>query len=238
MEIKLWKKPKSPTIIEGFPGFGLVGTIASEFLIDHLETEMIGKVTIEDFPPMIAIHDKKVVEPMGIFYNKKYNLVIVHAITASNGLEWKLSNKIFDLANSLNAKEIVCLEGVGSAQPDAKPTNKTFFHATKDSNSKKLVNLKVNQLKEGIIMGVTGAMLVNAEKTPVTALFSETASNLPDSKAAANIIATLDKYLGLKVDPKPLLQKAADVESKLKDLFSKSQEASEIAEKKKLSYVG
>ncbi|MBW2989975.1 PAC2 family protein, partial [Candidatus Woesearchaeota archaeon] len=42
MQIKLWKKPKNPIIIEGFPGFGLVGTIASEFLIDHLKTELIG----------------------------------------------------------------------------------------------------------------------------------------------------------------------------------------------------
>ena len=38
MELILSKKPKGVTIVEGFPGFGLIGTIATEFLIEHLET--------------------------------------------------------------------------------------------------------------------------------------------------------------------------------------------------------
>ena len=41
MELKLDKKPKNPIIIEGFPGFGFVGTIATEFLIDHLNAKPI-----------------------------------------------------------------------------------------------------------------------------------------------------------------------------------------------------
>ena len=36
MKIELSTKPKSPTIIGGFPGFGLVGMIATEYLINHL----------------------------------------------------------------------------------------------------------------------------------------------------------------------------------------------------------
>ena len=240
MEIKLWKKPKNVILIEGFPGFGLVGTIATEFLMDHLKTEMIGKIFFDDMPPMIAIHDGKIVEPLGIFYNKEYNLTILHAVTASAGLEWKISEVVFELAKMLTAKEIICLEGVGSGQPEAQLTtsNQNFFHTTNLKLAEKLAKLKITPLKEGIIMGVTGAMLVKGDSIPVTAIFSETATNLPDSKAAANIISAIDKYLGLKVDPKPLLQKAEDVEEKLKDLMSKSQEASEMADKKKLSYVG
>ena len=239
MEIKLWKKPKNVILVEGFPGFGLVGTIATEFLIDHLQTEMIGKITFDDMPPMIAIHDNKIVEPLGIFYNKEFNIVILHAITASMGFEWKISRIMFELADTLEAKEIICLEGVGSAaEEEGIESNKNFFHSTEQKKAEKLSKLKINPLKEGIIMGVTGAMLVSAEKIPVTALFAETTTNLPDSKAAASIIIALDKYLGLKVDPKPLMQKAELVEAKLKGMLSKSQEVSEMAEKKKLSYVG
>ena len=80
MEVKLWKKPKNCIIIEGFPGFGLVGTIASEFLIEHLKTEQIGKILFNDMPAMVAIHENKVVEPLGIFYNQKYNLLLVVAL--------------------------------------------------------------------------------------------------------------------------------------------------------------
>src|SRR3989338_4762504 len=101
MQIKLWKKPKNPILIEGFPGFGLVGTIASEFLIDHLKTEMIGKVVFEEAPPVVAIHENKVVEPFGIFYNAKYNIVILHVISTSSGHEWKLADILVQLAKDI-----------------------------------------------------------------------------------------------------------------------------------------
>jgi len=103
MEIKLFKKPKNPILIEGFPGFGLVGTIASEFLIDHLKTELIGKIVFNEMPAMVAIHENKVVEPLGIFYNKKHNIILLHAITPSTGFEWNVAETIGKLAKMLSA---------------------------------------------------------------------------------------------------------------------------------------
>ncbi|MBW2989211.1 PAC2 family protein, partial [Candidatus Woesearchaeota archaeon] len=236
MQIKLWKKPKNPIIIEGFPGFGLVGTIASEFLIDHLKTELIGKIVFEEAPPVVAIHQNKVVEPLGIFYNKKYNLVILHAITASAGSEWKLADTLVDLSKQLNAKEIISMEGVGSS--GLKAASNSFYYTNIEGRKKVLDNIGLKPLKEGIIMGVTGALMLKIDGRPICCLFADTASNLPDSKAAAKIIEALDKYLGLKVDPKPLMQQAAQFEDKLKGILSSSKKAQEISDKKKLSYVG
>lgn len=234
MQIKLTKKPKNCTLIEGFPGFGLVGTIASEFLLEHLDVEQIGKIVFDEMPAMVAIHESKLVEPLGIFYNKKYNLVLLHAVTASAGMEWKLSEIVMQLSKQLNVKEIICMEGVGSSE--ATKTSRVFFYSNK--NKDKFKKIGVDPLKEGIIIGVTGAVLLRAENIPVSAIFSETHTNLPDSKAAAKVIEVLDKYLGLKVDYKPLLQQAEKFESKLKGLLSESQKAQDISEKKKMSYVG
>jgi len=236
MEIRLNKKPKNCTLIEGFPGFGLVGTIASEFLLEHLQVEQIGKVIFDDMPAMVAIHKNKLVEPLGIFYNKKYNLVLLHAITASSGLEWKLSGMVMDLCKQLSIKEIICMEGVGSSME--KSTSRVFFYSSNEKSKTKFAKIGVNPLKEGIIIGVTGAVLLRAENLPVSAIFAETHTNLPDSKAAAKVIEVLDKYLGLKVNYKPLLHQAEQFEEKLKGLMTESQKASELSEKKKLSYVG
>ena len=93
-------------------------------------------------------------------------------------------------------------------------------------------------LKEGIVVGVTGALLAKDFGVPVVALFAEAKSNLPDSKAAAEIIKAIDAYTGLKVDPKPLLKQAAVFEQKLKGILEKGQKAEETQQKKKLSYVG
>ena len=213
-----------------------MGTIASEFLLEHLKFEQIGKIVFDEMPATVAIHEGKVVEPLGIFYNKKYNLVLLHAITASSGMEWKLSDTVIELSKQLDIKEIICLEGVGSS--DETVTSRVFFYSNNDKNKSKFNKIKVDPLKEGIIIGVTGAVLLRAEKIPVSCVFAETHTNLPDSKAAAKVIEVLDKYLGLGVDYKPLLVQAEKFESKLKGLLTESQKAMQLSEKKKLSYVG
>ncbi len=237
MEIKLWKKPKNPTIIEGFPGFGLVGTIATEFLIDHLDVELIGKVVMDESPAVVAIHQDHIVEPLGIFYNKKYNVVILHAVSATTGIEWKLADIISNLAKDLGAKEIIGLEGVGSSKTKA-DAEKVFYFSKNSKSKKGLSKLGLNPLKEGIIMGVTGALLLNVEKIPLSCIFAETHTDLPDSKAAARIIKAIDSYLGLKVDIAPLFKQAEMFEGKLKGLLQKGEQAKGMVDAKRLSYMG
>lgn len=236
MELKLDKKPQNCTIIEGFPGFGLIGTIASEFLLEHLDCEMIGKFWFEDLPATIAIHEGKIIHPIGIYYNKKYNLVIVHSITGASGTEWKMSQLVNDLAKKLKAKEIISLEGVGSATPS--DTHRVFYFTKDPKKEKKLKDTGLEPLKEGIIMGVTSAMLILTEDVPLSCIFAETHSQLPDSKAAAKLIEALDKYLGLKVDYKPLLAMAEKFEEKIKGLMQQTKHAEVEKGKKELSYVG
>ena len=236
MQIKLSKKPKNCRLIEGFPGFGLVGTIANEFLLEHLKFEQIGKIIFDDMPATVAIHEGKIVEPLGVFYNKKYNLVLLHAITPSSGMEWKLSDLVMDLSKQLGIKEIISLEGVGSSEEST--TSRVFYYTNNEKNRNKFKKIKVEPLKEGIIIGVTGAVLLRAENIPISCVFAETHTNLPDSKAAAKVIEVLDKYLGLKVDYKPLLEQAEKFEDKLRGILTESQKAQQLSEKKKLSYVG
>jgi uncharacterized protein len=233
--IKLTKKPKNPIIINGFPGFGLVGTISTEFLIDHLKTKLIGKIYIDKMPAMVAIHEGQIVEPIGIYYNSKYNIVLVHGINSVIGSEWKITDEIAKMAEDMKAKEIISLEGVAGSE-EIKNT-KAFFFTSKEKNKEKLKKF-ASELKEGIIMGVTGALLLKIEKIPTTCVFAETQSNLPDSKAAAKIIEVLDKYLGLKVDYVPLLKQAQKFESKLKGIIEKTNETKKATEEKQLSYVG
>ena len=107
---------------------------------------------------------------------------------------------------------------------------------TSRQKEKKLQKLS-KKLNEGIIVGATSALLLKS-KFPVTALFADTHSQLPDSKAAAKLIELLDNYVGLKIDPKPLLETAARFEEKLKTIMSQGTQTEEEVKKKQLSYVG
>ncbi len=235
-QLELKKRPKNPIIVEGFPGFGLVGTITTEFLIDHLKTEPIGRILLDDIQAMVAIHDNKLVEPIGLFYDDEYNMIIVHSINSTPGTEWKVADMIKQIASELEAREIICIEGVGSQVETDQ--SRVFYFANSPEKDKELREKKMEPLQEGIIMGVTSAVLLKSEGIPVTSFFAETHSNLPDSKASAKIIEVLDKYLNLNVDPKPLLDTAKKFEEKVKGIISSSSKASRLKDEKMLSYLG
>lgn len=233
MEIKLKKRPQKPIIIEGFPSLGLVGSIAAEFLIDHLNAEQIGCIWAEKLPPMVAIHKGQVLEQFGIFYDSKNNIIIIRPLALVGGIEWELADSIIRLEDMLKARELISLEGVGAGDGGIQ-LNAFFFTADK-SKAKKLQSIGLTEIREGMVFGVSASLLSRQPES--TFIFTETHSELPDSRSAAKMIEVLDKYLGLKIDYRPLLEKAEEFEKKLKNIFSMvSQKAGEKA--KETSYLG
>lgn len=235
MKVDLIQKPKNPVIIGGFPGFGLVGTIATEFLIKHLDAKPIGKIWSDELMPVAAVHESKIVEPLGIFYDKKHNIVVIHALSAVKGLEWKISGALLELSKVLKAKEVISLEAIGSEEQGLK----TFYYSNSEKRKKSFENLGLQPLKEGMVMGVTGALLL---KNPnmVSCVFVESHVSLGDSKAAAKVVEVLDDYLGLDVDYKPLIKAAEKFEETLKTIIEKGKKAVDQKNKKEedLNYLG
>ncbi|MBS3111798.1 proteasome assembly chaperone family protein [Candidatus Woesearchaeota archaeon] len=216
MDYKLTKKPKECTIIQGFPSIGLVSTIATKFLIEHLTVEKIGSIHSNKILPIAAIHKGEIIEPISIYYNKKYNLIIIQALAEVTGFEWEMAETILKMAKELKAVEIITLEGTGTQQ---KKMN-TFYY----SNIPKRKIDPLERINEGAIMGVTAAIFLKADKFPITCLFVETNSGLPDSEAAAKIVKALDIYKNMKVNFKPLLETAKVFESNLRTHMEKSKE--------------
>lgn len=241
MDVQLTKRPKGVTIIEGFPGLGLIGTISTEYLMEHLKFEQIGKILFEDAPAILAIHNGKLIEPLGVYYCKEANLVIVHGLSMAYGNEWELSKAILELSKKLYAKEIIGIEGVGAPEEEinaAVPEGAVFYYTNRHANEQRLRSLNIHKLEDGVIMGLTSALILKGGDMPITCFFAKTHTKLPDSKAAAEIIKALDKYINLKVDYHPLLKKAEDFEAKLRAILEKGKTAAKIHEAKKLDYLG
>ena len=221
MKLTLTKKPTKSTIIVGFPGFGLIGTIATKFLIEHLDCERIGCIESDKFLPLAAIHKEHLIGPLEIFYNKKYNLVILQTLSQVGKMEWQISDLLVKMAKDLKAKEMIILEGT---QGEGEGVTKVYGYNS-GGNVKKL---NLDPLKEGVLMGVTATLLLKAKKNiPVSCIFAEAKSQLPDTEAAAEIIKVLDKYIGMDVNFKPLLETAKRFESKLKDMMAKQSKVSQ-----------
>jgi uncharacterized protein len=239
MKIHLHEKPQNVRLVLGFPGFGLVGTIATKFLIEHLEVKRIGEIESDKLLPLAAVHKNKLIGPLDLFYNKKYNMVILQTLSELAGMEWNMAETVDELARGLKAKEIVILEGLPSNK--AKGTMKTYFYS--DNNPKMGKELGLPFLEEGIMMGVTASVMLRVENLPVSSILAESPSKLPDSEAAANAIKTLDKYWNLEIDYKPLMKQAKNFEAMLGELTTKmkTQQMGAPAIKSKgpdLAYIG
>ncbi len=239
MELILHEKPKRPVIIEGFPGIGFVGTIAVEYMINHLKTRSIGHIFDDNLPPIAMLHGNETRRLLEIFHAPKENIVFVHAIAGVKGIEWKVSDAILELAKTLNAKEIISLEGVVSPLEDG--LSQIFVKSNYPKAEKEFRKMGIEKLESGAVTGVTGALMLKSEHVNSTFLFAETSVGMPDSRSAAELIKYLDVYLGLKIDPAPLRKQAEEFENKLKDMVKlsmKAQTGSKDAKPEDLSYLG
>ncbi|MEM2932708.1 MAG: PAC2 family protein [Candidatus Pacearchaeota archaeon] len=235
INLEVMPKPNS-VIIEGFPGFGFVSTITCSYLIKHLNAEYIGNIFTKKFMPLATIHEDKLIQPVEIFYDKEHNIVIIQSSIGVEGIEYDIAEIILEFAKRIKASKIITIEGVASIR--AVSSEKVYFYTTKKEFEKELLEQGLEKIKEGVIIGVTGALILKAVDFPLVGLFIEIHGDLPDNKASAEIIKVLDSYLKLKVDYKPLLKKAEEIEQKIKSLVEKIIKAKEEKKKLGVPYAG
>lgn len=228
MTIVLDREIHEPIIIVGFPGFGLVGTITTEFLNEHLEMKQVGHIFLPELPAIAAVHKSKLLHPIALFYDEVHNILIVHGIVMPQQTEWKIADAIGELAKKVTAKRIYTIEGVAAGKQE----ESVSYYANYDAK------ISLTSLEEGIVLGVTSALMLRVQDVELMALFAMTSSQLPDSHAAAEVVKVFDVLLGLDVDYQPLHEAAAMFEEKVRGIMMQSQEAVGEQQKKVLSYVG
>jgi len=233
MELNLLKKPKNARLVIGYPGFGLVGTITSGFLVEHCQCERIGSGYFSEIPATIALHGGKISHPIDIFYSKAANLVIMHTIVPLNQIDWKASEFVEKLVEELAISEIITIEGVAG---QGESLGRAYFFTEGQKQTKALTSAGALPMNEGIIMGLSSALVIRKIGSMIL-LFAETHADLPDSKAAAKMIEILDKYLDLDVDYKPLLKQAASFESKIKEMLEQRKQVAEQKDKHQMNYI-
>lgn len=220
-EIVLTKKVnlKDYILIEGFPGIGLVGTIAAGYIVEKRNMEPIGYIMSDKFPPMTTIHQGKPYFPARIYRDKKADFCVLFAefvVPASSVND--LSELILNFAKQKGIKQIVSLAGM-SSQKEGTP--ELYGIASNDEMSNYLKAKKIKMIQEGVTTGVSGVLLAKCAATgfPAFSLLAESKSGYPDPRAAATLLEKLEAVVGLKVDIKALLQEAGVIETKMKKMI-------------------
>ncbi len=215
-------KLKNPIVIEGFPGIGMIGTIASSFLADKLSMSLCGYFSSPHFPPIAAIHDYIPVLPSRVYCSEKHNLVVVFSeLVIPAPLVIPLSEKIIEFAEENKAKAIYSFAGIASPQPD----DKMYAIASTAKLREQLKKQGFELVKEGATQGVSGVLIAEcaAARIPAVNLMAQTRAPL-DPRAAAKLIDKVAPLLGIEIDTKPLVSEAEKVEGKLKEAMDKMKE--------------
>lgn len=225
------KKLNGYTLIEGFPGMGLVGTIATKYLTEQLEFEEIGYIESNMFLPVIRIHDGLPVYPSRIYVNKKNKIaVLLSEQIISTKIMNTLSKEVIKWIKAKGISRVISLAGI---KTDEKEGEKVYAIACNEKSKKEVKKHKIELIGEGLTTGVTALMLLELRKEGKLTAYSLLANvNLSaDYKAAAKLVTELNKVMGLKINIKPLMEEAKKTEKMLVDHLQKLKETQETVEK-------
>ncbi len=217
-------------ILSAFPSAGLATLVAGHYMIRALKLPRVGRFDSPDIAPIAVIQGGEV-HPTVRVYGRKDLGMVLSEFPPSPPQANALARTIRDGAERRKARMIVCLEGVvphpDDGSPEAAPEPASDEHvwaafSTPDPALQKMFEgAHARSLEDGVIGGVSGALLVQAigGSIPVVALLvsARIAEGLPDHRAGAALIETLDRLLPeLKIDTKPLREQAEQIERVLR----------------------
>jgi len=218
---------KEGTIIEGFPGIGLVGPIAATYLIDYLEMDQICALDSENFPPTSMVYAHKPKFPARIYANKEHKIALfLSEFTPSQELHRPIARKLLDWAREQQCRRFICLEGLpmdteSDGGSEEKRRIEVYGVGSTDRARGEIEKAKIQHLEMGMIYGISGVLLNEGRWTnfDVIALLAEAYTVMPDALASARLIEALDRLIPeIKIDTKPLLEQSKKFEEHLKVL--------------------
>ncbi|MCS7123966.1 MAG: proteasome assembly chaperone family protein [Candidatus Bathyarchaeota archaeon] len=238
-------------MIEGLPGLGLVGKIATRYLIKQLKAQKFAHLYSPHFPYFVLVSKKGSVRLLrGTFYfwrnsMGENDLILFTGDSQAQTIEgqYEISNAILDFAKRQNVKTVVT---IGGYRVETKDKPKVIAVATSQS----LLNcaLKANAILSPVgspIVGTAGLILGLApfKKIDALCLLGETRGYLPDPKAAKSVLEVLIKLLNIKVDLSGLDEEIAKAESmvarlqKIEEKRALQAEEMRREEDKKITYI-
>jgi len=225
---------KDAVLIEGFPSVGMVSSIVANYMIKKLEMEYIGSVNSRYFHPTAIIADSVPMPPVRIFAGQPVEtkecicdrlVVLTSEFPPPPELMKPMVDKILTWTGEKEIKVLVSVEGIVNENPRTDDPN-TYAIASTANSRKLLENKNITTLESGIITGISGVLLHEAERMQrdVICLLSEANPQIPDARSAARLIEVLDQFLPkLKLDPQPLIEEAERLEAQLKQAIIQAQ---------------
>ena len=237
IEIYEFKKMdlKGATVIDGFPSVGLVSTIVANYLIHSLDLELIGNLDSPYFPTISVVRNSEPESHVRIYAGEKISgedgsdqlVVFISEFQPPSQLIRPIANGILEWMQQNWCSTLISPEGliIERAENSEVPTFDVYGIGSTPKAMEILKKHGVSEFKEGAITGVAGVLLNEGKKRgfDVLCLLAEAHPKYPDAGAAAKVLELIDKILlRIKIDPKPLYEKAQLIEEQIKTMHTQA----------------
>jgi uncharacterized protein (TIGR00162 family) len=220
---------KNPILVEGFPGLGMVGSIATKYLVKQLKAQKLAVLHSPHFPYHVVVDKKGGARLLrGEFYYWKNetgenDFILLTGDSQSQTIEgqFEVANSILDFAEKKNVKTVIT---IGGYRNEVEGTPNVVAVSTNPVLLKKALDAKAVSSEAGTpIVGTAGLLLGLAKfrKMDAVCLLGETRGYLPDPKTAKTVIEVLQGLLEVKVDLTGLdeeIERSKEILGKMQDI--------------------
>ncbi|WP_254768682.1 proteasome assembly chaperone family protein [Salinilacihabitans rarus] len=215
-----------PTLVEGFPGVGLVGKIATDHLIDELEMRYYASVDCDGLPRVGVYRgeDPTVRPPVRLYASEEHDLLALRSdAPVPAGSVGELAACLTDWLRDRGATPIY-LSGLPADRED---TPDLYGIATGDADG--LLDRRHVDVppEDGVVSGPTGALLERAAQIDhgAVGLVVECNPRFPDPEAASVLLDDgIAPIAGVEVDVSDLLDRAAEIRERREALARQMRE--------------
>lgn len=221
------KIQEGATIILGFAGAGLIGTIVTNTLVEQIsDIKEIGFVTSNLLPPISVFYQGMLKNPFRLYYSSQHNLIIgvvevpFQIPSAYNDLAKTICN--WALSEDVNAHEILVFQGYHKhGLIDDFPVH----YASEADMVETFEKINLEKFEKGIIYGPEATIINEAltNKLKAAALFTP-AYQIPTPEGAAAILEVLNSLYNFNIDTSKLIEQGKEIKVKMLELADKSQE--------------
>jgi uncharacterized protein len=235
------KKLRSPILIAGFPGAGLIGSISTSYMINKLNMSQIACVDSEFIVPGVIYAQGKLRHPFRLYSNQEGDVCILvcEAPIIIHGMHSVLDT-VMKWAVDKDVKEVIVMDGIPTdGLPEAKRTPIILSSDGTKADAASLIDdmtsIEKNTAQDddyengyymstAFIGGMAGGILSSCLSNGIAskALLIPAPRGIPDPEGAALLIEELSKITKselLKIDTQQLRKQGVSLKSRMEKIM-------------------
>jgi uncharacterized protein len=217
--------PSEAMMLIGLPDVGLVGLIATSYLITELRLEEISYMDSDLLPPVIVLHKGLPHAPLRIYGNQNL-IAVISELAVSAPAIYPIMREIVDWGQAKKVKRIVSMGGIPVESRQSITEPQVFGAASNQELLDTLNKTGLSVMNEGYIVGPQALSMRYSvsKKVPAMAILAQSFYNYPDPEAAAVVLKEFSRIFEVKVDVSKLREKGEEIRLKARDIIKRTQQ--------------